>query len=78
VLQNWCVCVCNKNSLVIGLLLVMSFPCYSGQVLRHLLHEAVAPTRLSRQETDEFMAYAEIGGSRSRVDYEALIDKLMF
>ena len=54
------------------------FPCYSGQVLRHLLHEAVAPTRLSRQETDEFMAYAEIGGSRSRVDYEALIDKLMF
>ena len=50
----------------------------SGQVLRHLLHEAVAPTRLSRQETDEFMAYAEIGGLRSQVDYEALVDKLMF
>lgn len=51
---------------LIGLLLLVCFPCYSGQVLRHLLHEAVAPTRLSRQETDEFMAYAEIGGSRSR------------
>ncbi len=50
----------------------------SGQVLRHLLHEAIAPTRLSRQETDEFMAYAEVGSLRSKVDYEALVDKLMF
>ena len=52
----------------------------SAQVIRHLLHEAVAPTRLSRQETDEFMAYAEVAkkGLRTPVDYEELVDKLMF
>ena len=52
----------------------------TAQVIRHLLHEAVAPTRLSRQETDEFMAYAEVNrkGLRAPVDYEQLVDKLMF
>lgn len=52
----------------------------TAQVIRHLLHEAVAPTRLSRQETDEFMAYAEVtkNGLRTPVDYESLVDKLMF
>jgi len=52
----------------------------TAQVIRHLLHEAVAPTRLSRQETDEFMAYAEVTkkGLRGKVDYESLVDKLMF
>ena len=57
----------------------------SAQVVRHLLHEAIAPTRLSRQETEEFLSYSNIGGKRSRhinlskpVDYEDLVDKLMF
>ena len=51
----------------------------SGQVVRHLLHEAIAPTRLSRQETDEFMVYSGIlGNLNSDISYEALIDKLMF
>lgn len=52
----------------------------TAQVIRHLLHEAIAPTRLSRQETDEFMAYAEVTkkGLRTQVDYEGLVDKLMF
>ena len=52
----------------------------SAQLVRHLLHEAVAPTRLSRQETEEFMAYAELAknGLRTPVDYERLVDKLMF
>ena len=52
----------------------------SAQIIRHLLHEATAPTRLSRQETDEFMAYAEVTkkGLRTSVDYEVLVDKLMF
>ena len=57
----------------------------SAQVVRHLLNEAVAPTRLSRQETEEFLAYSNISGKNSRqlnlsksVDYEDLVDKLMF
>ena len=60
----------------------------SAQLVRHLLHETVAPTRLSKQETAEFMEYADVGRLRSRrrgemdlkapVEYEALIDKLMF
>ena len=56
----------------------------SAQVVRHLLHEAVTPTRLTRQETEEFMKYSKVGmqGSKMRlkasVDYEDLVDKLMF
>ena len=52
----------------------------SAQVVRHLLHEAVAPTRLSRQETEEFMSYARIAthGLRTPVKYLDLVDKLMF
>ena len=63
----------------------------SAQLVRHLLHETVAPTRLTRQETEEFMEYAGVGRTGRRrggglagtdlkaaVDYEALLDKLMF
>jgi Ca2+-binding EF-hand superfamily protein len=56
----------------------------SAQVVRHLLHETVAPTRLTRQETEEFMKYSDVGGKganmrlKTPVDYEDLVDKLMF
>ena len=52
----------------------------TAQDIRHLLHESLAPTRLSRQETQEFMEYAQIAkhGMNTRVDYMKLIDKLLF
>ena len=53
--------------------------------LRHILHETLTPERLSQAELDEFMEYAglrKLGGygaglREARVDYNALLDKLM-
>ena len=63
-----------------------------ADLVRHLLHEAQAPTRLSTAEVDEFMSYAGLKsrgrgtrkaagkskGKRERVDYDDLIGKLLF
>ena len=50
--------------------------------IRHLLHETLSPTRLSRQEMEEFMEYASIikkkQGYSTKVNYNKLIDKLLF
>ena len=64
----------------------------TAELVRHLLHEAQAPTRLSTAEVDEFMSYAGLKsrgrgtrkaagkskGKRERVDYDDLIGKLLF
>ena len=50
--------------------------------IRHLLHETLSPTRLSRQEMEEFMDYANLikkkQGYSTKVRYDDLIDKLLF
>ena len=50
---------------------------------RHLLHDVVCPTRLSRQELDEFYRCCEVlqgvdKHSDEAVDYHDLIESMMF